>query len=123
MPWTSVTLMDFRIFAAKIVHAELKAAGYKPPSLRTVARWTSSGKAPGWAEQAMRDLLGMQTETAPPDWAERLLVGVMALETKAGISEEERVKAEALASAWAAFAEAQRRPRRGAGVAPGRADA
>lgn len=63
--------MDFRVFSSKIVHAKLREAGYDPPSLRTVARWTSTGQAPAWAEQAMRTILGL--EQGPPDWAQELI--------------------------------------------------
>lgn len=70
-------MVDFRVFSSKIVHAKLTEAGYDPPSLRTVARWTSSGKAPAWAEQAMRDLLSLGT--GPPPWAEALIADVAAI--------------------------------------------
>lgn len=79
--------MDFRLFSSKIVHAELARAGYQPPSLRTVARWTSSGKAPGWVEQAVREMLGIEKEAAP-DW-ERLLRTVNAIAERVGVSLEE----------------------------------
>lgn len=79
--------MDFRLFSAKIVHAELARAGYQPPSLRTVARWTASGSAPGWAEQAVRDLLGIQKQPAP-DW-DRLMRQVDAIAERLGVSEEQ----------------------------------
>jgi len=73
--------MDFRVFASKVVHAKLVEAhlvddGY--PSLRTVARWTKSGKAPGWAELAMREIVGQQ-ENSPPAWAEGLIADVPAI--------------------------------------------
>ena len=83
--WIYARVMDFRLFASKIVHAELTRAGYQPPSLRTVARWTSSGKAPAWVEQAMRELLGTQKEAAP-DWG-RLVRTLDAIAERVGASD------------------------------------
>lgn len=75
--------VDFKVFSAKGLRAKLEDAGYEPPSIRTVSRWTSTGRAPGWAEVAVREALGI-TKSAPDvpgrlDEIERKLDQVLAV--------------------------------------------
>lgn len=106
-----------RLFDAAALARALKEEGHEV-SERTAQRWKAGSVDPKPQDiAAIRRLIGEPERAALPGWAERLMVGVMALEAKGAISDEELVKAEARAAAWAAFAEERRRPRRGAGGA------
>jgi hypothetical protein len=79
--------VDFTVFAAKGLRAMLVAGGYQPPSLRTVSRWTASGRAPGWVEQAVRQELGIEKGAAPdlPERLERIEIVLRAIASVSGV--------------------------------------
>ena len=117
-----VTTGFLRLFDAAALARALREEGHEV-SERTAQRWRAGTSTPKPQDMAaIRRLLGEEQRPVMPDWAERLMAGVMALEEKGAISDEELVKAEARAAAWAAVAEQRKQQRRGRGAGTRRKD-